>query len=300
MGKNNQRFSYDYVKLKFEEHNYTLLSTEYKNVKSFLIVRCDKGHIYHPPFERFMNGHRCPYCNGNGRITIDDIKNFLNGIGYTLLDGKIQNSKSMIKIQCNKGHKYSTSWNYLRSGLKCPRCFGGSRLPYALVKEKIESVKGYKLISETYVMANRRLEIECDKGHRYKAPYCNFYKGSRCPKCSNSKMFSKGEKEVCEFVRSIYHGVVLENDRLTILNPKTNRFLELDIYLPEIGFAIEYGCEFYHGKEKAIKREKFKLEECNRMNIQLYIVQEEEWLINKQKFFDEIKDIINRKLLYES
>jgi hypothetical protein len=42
-----------------------------------------------------------------------------------------------------------------------------------------------------------------------------------------------------EFIKSIYNGEIIENDKKTIINPITNHWLELDIYLPDINKAIE-------------------------------------------------------------
>lgn len=59
---------------------------------------------------------------------------------------------------------------------------------------------------------------------------------------AKNKGFSKGEKEVLDFVKSIYKGEVTENDRTTIA-PK-----ELDIYIPEKKFAIEYDGLYWHSE----------------------------------------------------
>lgn len=52
------------------------------------------------------------------------------------------------------------------------------------------------------------------------------------------------EKEVLDFINSIYSGKVINNDRDTI-SPK-----ELDIYIPEKKFAIEYNGLFWHSEKK--------------------------------------------------
>jgi hypothetical protein len=68
-----------------------------------------------------------------------------------------------------------------------------------------------------------------------------FQQGQRCPKCSESKQISIGEKDTYSFVKKIYSGIILTNDKKTITNPNTKRQLELDILMPEIMKAIEYG-----------------------------------------------------------
>jgi len=73
------------------------------------------------------------------------------------------------------------------------------KLTYEFVKEQIESVKGYKLLSTEYINANTKLKIQCDKGHEYNNTYGHFYTGQRCPVCVGNQKHSyeyvKGEIE---------------------------------------------------------------------------------------------------------
>jgi hypothetical protein len=41
-----QKITYEFVKKYIESFGYTLLSTEYKNAKTKLLVECDRGHEY--------------------------------------------------------------------------------------------------------------------------------------------------------------------------------------------------------------------------------------------------------------
>lgn len=56
------------------------------------------------------------------------------------------------------------------------------------------------------------------------------------------KGYSKGEQKVLNFVKSIYNGNVLHNDR-ELIAPK-----ELDIYIPEKHFAIEFDGLYWHSE----------------------------------------------------
>jgi len=55
-----------------------------------------------------------------------------------------------------------------------------------------------------------------------------------CPACAAERTTSLQEAEVLEFVKSIYDGTIVENDR-TVIHPK-----ELDIYIPDKRLAIEF------------------------------------------------------------
>ena len=52
--------------------------------------------------------------------------------------------------------------------------------------------------------------------------------------------YSKGEKELCQYIKSLYSGEILENTRKFIGGK------ELDIYLPELKLAFEYNGEYWH------------------------------------------------------
>ena len=96
------------------------------------------------------------------------------------------------------------------------------------------------------------------------------------------------EKEVIEFVKSIYNGVIINNNR-KIIAP-----YELDIYLPEKKLAIEFDGLFWHndksGKDKNYHLD--KTEKCEKQGIQLIHIFEDEW-IEKQII---VKSIIKSKI----
>ena len=104
---------------------------------------------------------------------------------------------------------------------------------------------------------------------------------------------SKMEKEIAEYIKSIYDGKIIENDR-KILNGK-----ELDIYIPDKNFAIEYDGLLYHSYGKTFPNNVEILDknyhlnktiQCEEKNIHLFHIFENEWL-------DEIKkDIWKSKI----
>lgn len=54
---------------------------------------------------------------------------------------------------------------------------------YQEVKDYIESFN-YELLSTEYINNSTDLDIKCDKGHVYKAPFGRFQQGKRCPHCN--------------------------------------------------------------------------------------------------------------------
>lgn len=85
-------------------------------------------------------------------------------------------------------------------------------------------------------------------------------------KCIHSNGTSIFEKEIQELIKNRFKGLkVIFNDRKTIINPRSGRFLELDVFIPKlkIGFEINGGYwhqnilkemkKFYLSKEKDIE-----------------------------------------------
>ncbi len=111
-------------------------------------------------------------------------------------------------------------------------------------------------------------------------------------KYKNSSNTSFAEKEIVKFIKSIYSGEVILNNRSIISNNK-----EIDIFIPEYNLAIEYNGVRYHSS--TFKNRDFhftKTCECKQKNIQLLHIFECDW-INKKDIF---KSFISNKLHYNN
>lgn len=98
---------------------------------------------------------------------------------------------------------------------------------------------------------------------------------------------SNKELEVLEYVRSIYDGEILNSDR-EILNGS-----ELDIYLPDENFAIEFNGIYWHSelyRDRYYHYDKFK--GCSDRGINLFQIYEDDWKYRK----DIVKSMIFNKL----
>ncbi|MBW4460540.1 MAG: hypothetical protein KME47_09905 [Nodosilinea sp. WJT8-NPBG4] len=63
--KKNVKHSYEFVRQTIEsEDGYTLLSTEYINEHTPLLVECPKGHTCQPNLSNWVKGNRCSTCSG--------------------------------------------------------------------------------------------------------------------------------------------------------------------------------------------------------------------------------------------
>ena len=210
--------------------------------------------------------------------------------GYKLLSNDYKNCLTKIKVQCDKGHKYKVSYKDFQQGKRCPDCAGNVKHTYEFVKEQIESVEGYKLLSNCYKNAHTKLKVQCNKGHEYKVIWNNFKQGHRCPICDAEKQSSKTEKEIFKIVKRLLPSEnIVENNRTQIVSSLTNRNLELDIWIPELNKAIEFNGEYWHSLEEVKIRDIEKVKQCKKKGIDLLVIQERNWLNNKSKFIERLK-----------
>ena len=68
---------YQYIKNFIESKDYQLLSDDYINTHTKLLLKCPIGHEYEIGFYSFKKGIRCSVCNGNKKLSYKDVKSFI-------------------------------------------------------------------------------------------------------------------------------------------------------------------------------------------------------------------------------
>jgi len=285
-----KKLTYEFVKEQIEKEEYKLLSTEYKSAHKYLEIQCNKKHIYKVKWNDWQQGRRCPKCcKYTSGLTYSYIKEQIENVeGYKLLSQNYVNAFNKLKIKCDKGHIYKVKWNNFDSGQRCPYCAGKAKHTYQFVKKQIESVNGYKLLSKNYVSALNKLKIKCDKGHIYKVIYNSFQQGHRCPICDYTKTTSKAEKEILKIIKSLTNKKVIENDRTQIINSLTGHNLELDMWIPLLNKAVEYNGDYWHSSDYAKFKDNEKIKQCKEKNINLLVINEQNWTNNKNNEINKI------------
>ena len=149
--------------------------------------------------------------------------------------------------------------------------------------------KGYKYIK--HISKTNHL-LECPHcGQQFISSTDSSYNNRRrsnqeiCTNCNPlQKGYSVAEKELLDYVSSIYSGTIIENDR-SIIAP-----YELDIYLPDLHLAIEYNGLYWHSDEmKPNNYHRMKSDLCKEKGVHLIHVFEDDW-VNKQSI---IKSVIS-------
>ena len=113
----------------------------------------------------------------------------------------------------------------------------------------------------------------------------------RCKLCYPVKGSSLFEKEVTDYIKSILPtDTVIENDK-QILNGK-----ELDIYIPSKSVAIECNGLYWHGELNGGKKRNYHLDKtlrCEKVNIHLIQIFEDEWMCNEEIVKSKLSHILN-------
>jgi len=284
-----------YVKREFEKKGYKLLTGKYINARQKLDYVCPQGHKHSITWDGWTSGHRCPYCAGVVKPTIEFIKSEFAKENYILLTTKYKNNRQKLKYKCPNGHQHNISWGSWISGHRCIYCsyIKLSETKRASIKNiKFEFEKeGYNLLTGGYINAHQKLDCICPNGHLYKISWGNWRgKNYRCPKC-NEVGISKQELEVIEFVKIICNNTI-EHDR-SIIKP-----YELDIVIPDKKIAIEY-CGLYWHSELAGKKRYYhlnKLELCEEKEYKLITIFEDEFINNKEIVFSRLKNLLGYKI----
>lgn len=172
----------------------------------------------------------------------------------------------------------------------CIEKFGG-RCPMSSpeVQEKSRQTKKERYGDENYNNAEQIVKTQIEM-------YGGLWGGERGR--LNNKLYttSKGEKEVLEFVKSVYHGSIIENDRTQMEPNSENHWLdnhELDIWLPDIRVAIEYNGTYWHSLPNIVESDHFKQLQCESKGIKLICVLEEDWMSNRADCEQRIMGVLN-------
>lgn len=102
--------------------------------------------------------------------------------------------------------------------------------------------------------------------------------GKLCPQCQPRQTYSsKSEKEVYEFIKSIYEGPVIANDR-SVLGGK-----EIDAYCPDKKLGFEFTGLYWHAQNQNPENKHllWKMQFAASEGVNLITIFEDEWL-NKQ------------------
>lgn len=191
---------------------------------------------------------------------------------------------------CKIGHEWETFlYSRTKGGTGCPYCVGYKVLKgfndLSTVNPDLAKLwhptKNGDLTPEMLTVgSDKKVWWLCKNGHSTITTIHSRHVGYGCKKCSNN--ISQKERDLSDFVKTVVNPEykILTNVR-NVINPK-----ELDLYIPELKFAIEFNGNHWHDKSRwlldlendtLLSPEALKTSLCNDLGIELLHVWEDEW-----------------------
>lgn len=269
-GNESKSFNYEYVK-EYVLNNgkgTILLSKKYKNSSSKLEFKCKCGEIFETTFNKFkLRGKiQCNKCSNHKILDYNSVLEYINNnSNCKLISNEFKNIDSLLRFKCECGEVFERSfYNFKKYEKRCPKCREKERsqiksLDYKYVKEYIEC-RGAKLLSNNYVNAKTKLNIQCGCGRKFKADFDKIKSRDkvRCNVCS--KKTSTKEFIISQKLDKL--GIkYIEQYKFNDCNYKRN--LIFDFYIPSLNTCIEYDGEghyepFRFSKDKKAMLNKLK------------------------------------------
>lgn len=116
---------------------------------------------------------------------------------------------------------------------------------------------------------------KCNRGHRWQARVVDRHRFG-CPDCNASNFVSGFETEVAVFIKARLPDAELKT---TFRGFRKDGITELDVYIPDLNFAIECNGVYWHSEAggKAPGYHQEKREACERLGIRLVQVWQDDW-----------------------
>lgn len=240
---------------------------EYKS-DSKILCKCKKCEYETIDNYRNLISKKCRYCAlieksdiiKKGDVKIIKIDNFGDG--------------AFIHLRCNKGHLYKQDRRNLLANKGCKLCYLKNK-SFDVEDIKIQFLKihgnYFSYNFKQYKNVHSKIEIICNKGHRFEQKVSNHLQGKGCPICRESL----GERIISFFLdkHNIQYIKQKKFDNCKYINK-----LSFDFYIPIINTLIEYDgiqhfepIKLFGGEEEFKKtqiRDKIKTEYCVNNNIQ--------------------------------
>ncbi|RHZ49863.1 hypothetical protein Glove_510g12 [Diversispora epigaea] len=248
------RFDISVAKELAHSKNGKCLSEKYINSKSPLLWCCNKRHEWYASLYSVKNKDTwCPHCMGVSPHNLEDARQIAYSKNGKCFSTEYKNLTTKLLWSCVKGHKWFASFSGIKNqGTWCPYCAGNVRYTLEVAKQIAFNRNG-ECLSTEYINTRSDLLWGCTNRHLWNAPLWNIkVLGTWCPFCKNKR------EELCREIVIKYLGLPSNIRRPDFL--KTYDYpleLELDIYYPEYGFAIEVQgqrhekyIEFFHRNPK--------------------------------------------------
>jgi len=265
-------------------HKYDYTKVVYQDSHTPVEIVCSiHGSFFQRPHAHINLKQGCPKCGLKNRTIphkksatafIDECKDKWGDkydYSTTVYNGKTKK----ITYSCPEhGVVEQYPVRHLKCG--CPFCNGRGISKHSLTSfTNIANVihgNKYDYSKTKFVRMTDDITISCPIHGEFEQRAANhIHLKNGCPKCASAITSSRAEKEIVEFIGSLYNGVIQENVR--ILNGK-----EVDAFIPEFNLGLEYHGLYWHLETIRGKSHHYeKWATAHAMGIRLFQIYENEW-----------------------
>jgi len=171
------------------------LSENYIDSHSKLDWQCKEGHRWKASAQGVKSGHWCPKCAHSEKLTLDEMQKIAESKGGKCLSNQYVNARTKLEWECKDGHRWYAIPDAVKRLSWCPVCGNKSRSDSQRgnIQELLDlaAARDGRLLSETYVNSQTKLEWQCKYGHMWKAVPASIKIGRWCPKCGFVKRADK-------------------------------------------------------------------------------------------------------------
>lgn len=235
----SKKLTIEFCRVEAKKRGYKIISTEYtKAIEKLTFFHIECGTSSDMLWSNFYSGHGCKKCASRKYgdtllLNLEDCKEYALSQGYILNEDLYSgNSKKMnfIHIENNCNHPYCSSWSNFYAGKRCPKCAGNIRLTIDFCKQKSLDL-GFELITNEYINNSTKMTFyhpDCDE--EFSCSWDKFIRLSGCKACTMRMQQSPEATKLKEYYETNF-GAIPEYK--IVRNPKTNRPLPYDIFIPK-------------------------------------------------------------------
>ena len=247
--------------------------------------RCDCGKICVVNMSQLKRGQKSCGCENNPRGLLKDVPSLVAKYDYdrnneagVVFDSLTARSNQKVWWNCKIcGNSWFATIASQNDKIKhgCPFCLGRyvikgqtdleSQHPEVLKEWDFD--KNEVKPSEVSCFSTRKVCWKCSEcGNSWSATVANrISRRSGCPKCNIEGVNSFCEQALFFYIKKVYADAI---------NGDNHIGMELDVYIPSIGKAIEYDGEVWHRNKKKIKIDEKKNQLCKDNGIELIRIRE--------------------------
>lgn len=222
-----------------------------------------------------------------------EIKDLLekNGLSILIEEREFNGINKVYSIKCSKNHIWNPRLDNIfykslyRESKGCPDC-----AEEIYVQQSLNIAKKHLLIGHTILQSYlkpikhkknnhvRIYKIKCDHEHIYEKTTSEISNG--CPQCSKTTYV--GEERVRLIFEAHFKQPFPTIRPLWLVNPNTNKKLELDGYCEALGIAFEYQGRQHHSNDTEFSgdhvnqsiRDEYKIQACIEHGIKLIVIEQ--------------------------